>query len=179
MAHEIYPNVYSSVFEGNVSWCRQVSIYIRFDQTSYLYITEERTWEEHSRDRESEREQAMPIVNGDVPGWSRQRRRLWWCVELTAPLVRWYGPLVDGPFPRSAPGEAALTDLLARNNAFTSSLSGPALDRDRLVLPSKPAAAAAAYQPQARTYVVLSSIYTKRTYIFTHVENVETDKPEA
>ncbi|KAI4504614.1 hypothetical protein M0802_000164 [Mischocyttarus mexicanus] len=34
--------------------------------------------------------------------------------------------LIDhGPFPRSAPREAALTDPLARNNAFTSSLSGP------------------------------------------------------
>lgn len=32
---------------------------------------------------------------------------------------------VDGPFPQGAPGEAALTDPLAWNNAFTSSLSAP------------------------------------------------------
>lgn len=43
--------------------------------------------------------------------------------------------VVDGPFPRSAPGEAALTYPLAWNNAFTSSLSGPLLGHDRLVLP--------------------------------------------
>lgn len=46
---------------------------------------------------------------------------------------------VDGPFPHGAPREAALTDPLARNNAFTSSLSGPALDLDRLVLLPLPA----------------------------------------
>lgn len=32
---------------------------------------------------------------------------------------------MDGPFPQGAPGEAALTDPLAWNNAFTSSLSAP------------------------------------------------------
>ena len=42
---------------------------------------------------------------------------------------------MDVPFPRDAPGEAALTDPLARNNAFTSSLSGPLWTTDRLVLP--------------------------------------------
>ncbi|KAK1138078.1 hypothetical protein K0M31_002565 [Melipona bicolor] len=42
---------------------------------------------------------------------------------------------MDVPFPRDAPGEAALTDPLAWNNAFTSSLSGPLWTTDRLVLP--------------------------------------------
>lgn len=31
---------------------------------------------------------------------------------------------MNEPFPRGAPGEAALTDPLVWNNAFTSSLSG-------------------------------------------------------